>query len=249
MKRVFLSILLAGCVATMYAQTTVTIAENTTYAGPFSVMPDVSATDPLNGKAGVQVDARLNHAGGPINLAALTDGARTTVYPDQLPADYPGINTPAVAAFWDIRVGGAAVNLTEVNAYNANGGNNDCRTYVNLDLYVTSDAVPTVGGSWTKLLSKAHMTAPPLNADYGYVFTDAGGGICGMQIKNPLLGGVIASDVTGLRVDLYCGGWGVQVRNPENTGVDEQAVSSPFLSEVDAYFAAATAVGDWAIYQ
>lgn len=243
-------VLLAGQIAC--AETTVTVAEFADSNTAWTVLPAISATDQLNGLVATQIDSKLSHNGTPFTPAKFTDGIANADYPGQYGADYPGVNTPVIQMFWDVRLTGNPVKITEVRCYAANG-DRDIRAYPNVDVYVTADVPPTAAGSWTLVAGKAHPFAAPANKDYG---TDLAGGadptppyLGGVQIKNTAAGaGIAPFAATGLRVDYYAGGFGTNARNPENTDPGNMAVTAPAISEVDAYFASAAAVGEWSVY-
>ncbi|MCX7018816.1 MAG: hypothetical protein WCK47_07940 [bacterium] len=235
---------LTMCVPVLNAETTVTLAEFGADPSFYTQVPVLSSTDPLNGKLAMQIDSRLNYLGTSITLANFTNGLADLDI-TQVPADYPGQATPAVSMFWDIRIGSDNVNLNEVRLYNGNGGDQDVRTYPNCDVYVTSAVPPVSAGLWTKVAANARAFAPPANADYGFQMPGgAGPWFGGIQIKDNV-GGRIASGVTGLRVDVYAGGFGLDVRDPVGT---DGAVQCPFISEIDAEFISAAAVGEWSVY-
>jgi len=225
-------------------------------------LPSPSSTDMINGNAGFQVDSRTNHAGGAMTLAAFTDGAPTVAYPGQLPADYPGVGVPAVSIGYAL---GSAVDIGSVlvYAYNWNGGNPpDIRGIAPFAVYTTTDATVNAGSTWTLVVDYTDISGigpanmlvftgdtPP--ADWTpYHPVGKGGAIC---IANNIGGAALASAVTGVRVDVYCAGFGDQLRNADNTGADVQAVSSPFLAEIDVLSVADTqafysSVNDWTEY-
>lgn len=253
MKRICCLVALGFAVAAAQAQTTHTVAQLGNVVGDFTAMPPPSASDALNGKLGVQIDARLNYDGsGPINIAAFTDGSVATVFPGQLPQDYPAGNpppvggpydTPAVSIMWDIRSAGNPVDLISVSVFCNNSGS-DVRSIPVFDVYTTTDAAPAPGSVWTLHCAEAHTAPAPANLTWGGSNTALE--IGGVMVAD-LTASSIANDVTGLRVDLHAAGFGDELRDPSG-GPPLLAVSSPFIGEIDATFGVNAAVSDWALY-
>lgn len=229
----------------------------------FEAFPPPSSTDLINGNAGFQIDARTNHGGGAFDLAALTNGAAAVAYPGQLPADFPGVNTPAISIGYALG-GPTDIGSVVVYAYNWNGGTPDVRGLAPFAVYTTTDATPSAGGTWTEVLGyTAPSGIPPANVQFYTGNTVPGdwapyapAGHAGAIAVADDTGGLLATAVTGVRVDIYCSGFGNTFRNAENTGGDVQAVTSPFLAEIDvlnlaatqAFFTPGASVQNWNLY-
>lgn len=246
MIRIFAAALALACASSLWAAPAVTVAQGGNTATDYTALPQPSATDALNGKAGVQIDSRTAFGGGPVQPGTYTDGALDVGdYNVTQGSDYPGLSTPQCKIMWDIRSGTTAVNLVNVRVFSFNGGA-DCRCFVDADLYVTTDAVPAAGSTWTKLISKGRTNHAPLNLDYGALNTGTGA----VQSMGILMaddaGGNLANGVTGLRLDFYAGGWDKEFRDPDSAS--NTPVQSMFVAEVDADFGVNAGVSDWSIY-
>ncbi|MBE7487606.1 hypothetical protein HS121_05025 [bacterium] len=207
------------------------VAECVTALGNLAYQP--SATDELNGNVATVV------AGGwhPANTnpadheAAFTDGLTLGGLTGLL-NDFPGENTPALIARWDL---GGQANLNELRVFSGNNGR-DGRVFQHYDVYVTQAQPPTSGFT---LLAEEVACAPfgsgnPA-APNDYV-------ACLTSLKDSL-GGPLASVVTGLEIHFYSvSNTARQFRDDWNAGNgddrDDEAAAfeSPLIFEVDAFY-------------
>ncbi|MBE7486798.1 hypothetical protein HS121_00850 [bacterium] len=146
--------------------------------------------------------------------------------------DFPGENTPALIARWDL---GGQANLNELRVFSGNNGR-DGRVFQHYDVYVTQAQPPTSGFT---LLAEEVACAPfgsgnPA-APNDYV-------ACLTSLKDSL-GGPLASVVTGLEIHFYSvSNTARQFRDDWNAGNgddrDDEAAAfeSPLIFEVDAFY-------------
>jgi hypothetical protein len=219
----------------------------------FQHLPGPSSIDLINGITPTQIDARLRHdGGGLLELAKFSDGIANADYPGQLPQDYPGINVPAVSLFWALP-SPQSIGAVDIYSYNYNNDTEgDNRAWTIASIYTTTDAVPSPGGTWTALIEKAGPSGFPIGINVNTVdavvpLTSANNYRgTGIRVKDDA-SATLAANITGVRVDYYASGFGNTLRNPLNSGVGDQAVSSPILVEVDVW-AVGASVDDWMMF-
>lgn len=223
-------------------------ADNDPWWAEMTVIPAPSASDMVNGVTATQIGTETNHSGGAFDFAALTDGQGETAYPGQLPADHgeDGADNVAISMFWPVSGTVGAVVAYCFNYNNDTEG--DVRAIPVVDVYTTTDATPTAGGTWTLLNTGGHLhtNAAPLSKTWGDTNDNRG---CAIVVADQG-GAALGTGLTGIRVDFFPSGFANGLRDSTQFGVGVEAVSTPFIAEVDVLATSpiSSGVNDWTMF-
>lgn len=223
-------------------------------ANPFATLPILpSAADMINAQVGTQISGGFHPANTvPADqIPAFTDGAGLAGLAGLL-ADFPGAGVPAWSGFWTF---GGAQNVGEIRIFSGNAGN-DGRVFHNVDIFTTTDPVPSAGGTWTPLMQQVRPAA------FGAVNT--GGAIQGTLTvvnNNGGAGTFLVTGATGIRFDFFSVSNTALRFDDPYTGVNPitladdgsaAAFESPLLLEVDVFNSFITpptpSVQDWSMF-
>ncbi|MCA9416012.1 MAG: hypothetical protein KC917_07070, partial [Candidatus Omnitrophica bacterium] len=204
-------------------------AECAADATGLSILPDSS--DQLNGLLAVMQNVSPWH---PANTnpadqePALTDGVGLNGLAGLL-NDFPGENTPAGIARWDL---GGPVDLSEIRVFSGNSGR-DGRVFHHYDVYVTTETPPTSG--YTLLAEE--VTPEPFGTINSGTYE-----ACVTSLQNSV-SGYLGEGITGLEIHFYAvDNTGGEFRDDWDPGNGDDrdgltyAFVSPLIYEVDAYF-------------
>jgi hypothetical protein len=220
-------------------------ADADTWWAELTVIPPPSSTDLIHGNVGTMIGSYTAHNGSALDLAAFTDGEGDTAYPGQLPADgsEDGVANHCLQIFYDL---GGATDVGSVVLYGFNYNNDnegDVRAIITADVYTTTDPTPSAGGTWTQLVQYAHSDAAPLSKTWED--TNSYRGVAELIADDA--SGVMATGATGIRFDISHSGFGNELRAPDTFGVGVEAITSPFIAEIDV-LPPTSAVNDWTLY-
>lgn len=227
-------------------------AGDDTFNSDLEIIPPPSDSDLINGLTATQVGGPWNNHdnSGVLDFAAFVNGNGDTAYPGQLPADQgEGNYDPVADFFFDL---GGATDIGAVIFYGYNYNNDaegDIRAVIIANVYTTTDATPTAGGNWDVLYEYGPPTAPPLELDWTETSVYRGVALAIVDDEDEIL----AADITGIRFEIFASGFGNQLRDPATVGSGVEAVTSPFIAEIDVLAPGEfefnpNTVGDWTLY-
>ncbi len=237
---------------------------SSTAFGDLSVVPAPSNTDLAQGGGVVlsETSGRSVHDfSGLISPAVFFDGVDSVAYPANLPADFSeDVGNPSVpSAIFQVDFPSATdVGSVVSYAYNWNGGTPDVRGLAPISVEISTDN----GSNFNEIL--AYQPPQGVGPDFLDFLDDSespgssivAGDFAVAVVISDDTSTTLASSVTNIRISVWPSGFGSDYRSALNDLIGIEAVTSPFIAEIDVlspsdtalFYSGNASVTDWTIF-